>query len=320
MRYIIIGLFCFILFPSNSLFAQKDKDNTKTTFEEIIKVCDGTPINKRPRITVARFNVSTPSASYEFGGELATMLSNALQQTSCYRVLESIDNFDDMTNEIELGNSKYVKASSGPKAGQMMGAQFVITGEVTEYNLGKTGIKFAGLGVGGGKASIGFIVKIVNPATREIIYSQSVNTEGKKGFQGVSLLGFEAIGGNFDNQAVADAAEKGIIKAVEYLSAQKNSLILDGDSDALKDGTSSNSFTNIELFNATFSKVRGLENKLKSIAGVQSVDKTFSGSQASFQISHTGSIDELLDQILNKMGGQVEVTGYESDYIELKAN
>ena len=318
MKYSIILFISFFTFFSNNALAQKDK--TTTTFEEIKQICNGTPIDKRPRITVARFNVSTPAASYEFGGELATMLSNALQQTSCYRVLESIDNFDDMTNEIELGNSKYVKSNSGPKAGQMMGAQFVITGEVTEYNLGKTGIKLGGIGVGGGKASIGFVVKIVNPATREIIYSQSVNTEAKKGFQGVSILGFETIGGNFQNQAVADAAEKGIIKAVEYLSIQKDNLILDGDSDSFKDGTSSNSFTNIDLFNANFSKARSLESNLKSIVSVQSVDKTFSDGKASFQVSHSGSIDDLLDQILNTMGGQVEVTGYESDYIELKAN
>ncbi len=296
-----------------------EKDKTKTTFEAIKKVCKGTPVKERPRITVARFDVSTPSASYEFGGELATMLSNALQQTSCYRVLESLDNFEDMAGEIKLGDSGYIKSNSGPKAGQMMGAQFIITGEVTEYNLGKTGIKLGGLGFGGGKASIGFIVKVVNPATREIIFSESVNTEGKKGFQGMSILGFETIGGSFENQAVADAAEKGIIKAVEFLSAEKDNLMLDGDSDAFKDGTASNSFTNIELTNANFSKVRSLEQKLKGMALVKSVDKTFSGDQAAFQISHTGTIDDLLDIILEKMGSQVDVTGYESNFIALKA-
>lgn len=302
-------------FWSTQLFSQKEK----TTFEKINEVCDGTPLKERPRITVSRFSVSTPSASYEFGGELATMLSSALQQTSCYRVLESIANFDDMADEIDLGESKYMRSGSSPKAGQMMGAQFLVTGEVTEYNEGNTGLKLGAIGFGGGKASIGFILKVVNPATREIIYSKSVNTEGKKGFQGMKLFGFEAIGGNFKNKAVADAAEKGIIKAVELLSEQKNSLMLDGDSDAFKDGSSSESFTNIELTNATFSKVRLLEGKLKGLATVSSVDKTFSGNQASFQVAHSGSIDDLLDKLLSQMGSQIEVTGYESNFIALKA-
>ena len=85
-----------------------EKDKTKTTFEAIKKVCKGTPVKERPRITVARFDVSTPSASYEFGGELATMLSNALQQTSCYRVLESLDNFEDMAGEIKLSREGFI--------------------------------------------------------------------------------------------------------------------------------------------------------------------------------------------------------------------
>ena len=321
MRYSIIALICVCTALSSTVFGQKnmEKDKTKMTFEAVKKVCKGTPLNERPRITVARFEVATPKASREFGGELATMLSNALQQTSCYRVLESIDNFEDMKGEIDLGNSGYVKSSSGPKAGQMMGAQFIITGEITEYNLGKTGIKLAGVGFGGGKASIGFIIKVVNPATREIIFSESFNTEGRKGFQGISIFGFETTGASFDNKAVADAAEKGIIKAVEFLSREKDNLLLDGDSDALRNGTASNAFSNIELSNATFAKVRSLEQKLKGISTVKSVDKTFSGSQAKFQISHAGSTDDLLDSILGKMGSQVEVTGYESNFIALKA-
>ena len=254
--YLLIGL----LLPSIS-FSQK------TTFEKVQEVCEGTPVAERPRITVARFSVATPKAAYEFGAELATMLSSALQQTSCFRVLESIDNFDDMADEIDLGDSKYTRKGSSPKAGQMMGAQFVITGEVTEYNEGNTGIKFSGLGIGGGKADIGFILKIVNPATREIIYSKSINTQGKKGFQGLKLFGFEAIGGNFKNKAVADACEKGIIKAVELLATEKDNLMLaDDSSSAFKDGQSTSAFTNIELVNATFQKVRMLEKTLKTFS------------------------------------------------------
>lgn len=295
-----------------SLFSQK------TTFEKINEVCEGTPVAQRPRITVARFSVATPKAAYEFGAELSTMLSSALQQTSCFRVLESIDNFDDMADEIDLGDSKYTRSGSSPKAGQMMGAQFIITGEVTEYNEGNTGIKFSGLGIGGGKADIGFILKIVNPATREIIYSKSVNTQGKKGFQGLKLLGFEAIGGNFKNKAVADACEKGIIKAVELLAEQKDNLTLAGDSSsAFKNGQATSAFTNIELVNATFQKVRMLEKTLKAISSVQSVDKVFNNGEAFYDVAHTGNLDDLLDKLMSQIQ-DIEVHGYEANKITLE--
>jgi len=238
----------------------------KTTFEKINETCKGTPVEQRPRITVARFSVATPKAAYEFGTELATMLSSALQQTSCFRVLESIDNFDDMAGEIDLGDSKYTRKGSSPKAGQMMGAQFIITGEVTEYNEGNTGIKLGVLGVGGGKASIGFILKIVNPATREIIYSKSVKNDS---------------------------------------------------SSALKDGQAASAFTNIELVNATFQKVRMLEKTLKAISSVQTVDKMFNDGQAFYDVTHTGDLDDLLDNLMNEIQG-IEVHGYESNKITLE--
>lgn len=314
MKKIII-LICFLnCCLVSSIFSQK------TTFEKINETCKGTPVEQRPRITVARFSVATPKAAYEFGAELATMLSSALQQTSCFRVLESIDNFDDMADEIDLGDSKYTRKGSSPKAGQMMGAQFVITGEVTEYNEGNTGIKLGVLGVGGGKASIGFILKIVNPATREIIYSKSVNTQGKKGFQGLKFFGFEAIGGNFKNKAVADACEKGIIQAVELLAEEKDNLTLANDSSsAFKDGQSASSFTNIELVNATFQKVRMLEKTLKTISSVQSVDKVFNDGQAFYDVTHTGDLDDLLDNLMNEIQN-IEVHGYEANKITLELN
>lgn len=307
---IIITLLSFYF--TSTIFAQK------TTFEEIAAVCQGLAIDQRPVVTVARFSVATPKAGNEFGTELATMLSSALQQTSCFRVLESIDNLDDMADEIDLGESKYMRAKGGPKAGKMMGAQFVITGEVTEYNEGKTGLSFGGLGVGGGKANIGFILKIVNPETREILYSKSINTQGKKGFQGLSVLGFKAIGGNFKNKAVADACEKGIIKAVELLSKEKNNLMLADDSSAaLKNGQASSSFTMIELMNATFTQVRQVEKALTANERVQSVDKEFSNNQAFYEVTHKNSLDDLLESIMNTVAG-VEVVGYEDSKITIE--
>jgi len=218
MKKIIFFLNIFaivqICISNNSLFAQSEK----ITFEEIRSACENKPFNERVRVTVARFSVSTPDAQGEFGGELSTMLGNALQQTNCFRVLESIKNAEDMTGELSFGNSGMTQSGSSPETGKMLGAQIVITGEVTEFNDGRSNVSLAGLSVGADKARVGFIMKLVNPQTREVLFSRSINVLGKKnGFKGVRLLGLNVAGGSSQNQAVANAVEHAILEATSVL-------------------------------------------------------------------------------------------------------
>lgn len=218
-----IALLTLVFVSPENLQAQ----NKNITLEEISRTCSNTPFDERVRVSVARFSVSTRDAQGRFGGELATMLSNALQQTNCFRVLESITNADDMTGEIGFGNSGMTQAGSSPQSGQMLGAQVVVTGEVTEYNEGKSNVTVAGISAGGNKARVGFILKLVNPQTREILFSRSINVIGKKnGFNGVSILGVRVAGSNSQNQALANAVEQAILEAVSVIVDNKDRIPL----------------------------------------------------------------------------------------------
>lgn len=213
MNKFIYSIAIFALVQS-VLFAQ----NEKITFEEIRSACQGKPFDEKTRVTVARFSVTTPDAQGQFGGELSTMLGNALQQTNCFRVLESIKNAEDMTEELSFGASGMTQSGSSPQSGKMLGAQIVITGEVTEYNDGRSNVSLGGFSVGSDKARVGFVLKLVNPQTREVIFSRSINVLGKKnGFTGLSFAGLKLAGGNSQNQAVANAVEHAILEAVSVL-------------------------------------------------------------------------------------------------------
>ncbi len=199
----------------NNVLCQKQP---KISFEEIRQNCQNKPFDQRVRLTVARFSVSTPHAQGQFGGELSTMLTNALQQTSCFRVLESIKNAEDMTGELAFGASGMTSGGSSPEAGKMLGAQVVVTGEVTEYNDGKSNVSIGGLSVGSDKARVGFVLKLVNPQTRDVLFSRSINVLGKKnGFSGLKVFGLNAVGGNSQNQAVSNAVELAILEAVSVI-------------------------------------------------------------------------------------------------------
>ncbi|MEQ9442433.1 MAG: CsgG/HfaB family protein, partial [Cyclobacteriaceae bacterium] len=195
----------------------------EVTIEEVAAQCEGVPYDQRIRISVARFSVSTRSAQREFGDELATILSNALQGVNCFRVLESVSNLQDMTSEIALGQEGFTAAGSSPQSGKMLGPQLVVTGEVTEYAEGDNSVNVLGIGGRSSKAHIGFILKVLNPETREIVFSKSIDVEGKSnGFSGATILGVRMTGTQRGNIALSDAIEKGVIIAVQVLATNKD--------------------------------------------------------------------------------------------------
>lgn len=215
-KYLIIkqgAIFLFAMFLISGAYGQ----NVHVSFEKVKEKCANKPYEERVRVTVGRFNVTTGTASttQEFGDNLATMFTNALHEIECFRVLESTSNLNDMTDEISFGQQGYTNSASSPGSGKMLGAQVVFTGEITEFSEGSNSGGIMGVTISNSKAKVGFIVKAINPETREIYFTKSIETESRKpgGYKGVKLLGFKLAGGTKTNAAIADAVERGIIKA-----------------------------------------------------------------------------------------------------------
>lgn len=187
-----------------SAFAQKNK------VEKVTATCKGLPREQRPRITVASFDITSAKAQGVVGNELASMLANALGQTECFNVLESLDKLN--MGEVKL-NQSGATDDSGPQAGKMKGAQLITTGEITEYNDEKIHV----LGVGSITANIGFILKITDPQTREVLWSESINKKVTK----PEVRVFNTDIANFGSQAMEDAVEKAILEAVGLIVGQK---------------------------------------------------------------------------------------------------
>lgn len=202
--------------------------NQKVEFENVKEKCKGKPFDQRVRVSVARFNVTNPNAKRRggFGDELATMLSNALSEVNCFRVLQSIKNKADMTDELNFGQEGFTANGSSPESGKMLGAQAVITGEVTEFYEGEGRAGAFGISVTKNTARIGFIIQVINPQTREILWSQSVEAQGKKPgkFGGVKLFGINIAGSSMQNTAIGDAVERGIIKTAVLLAEERETI------------------------------------------------------------------------------------------------
>jgi curli biogenesis system outer membrane secretion channel CsgG len=226
--YQLILAFSILQLTVTPLFAQKKKDKEKDkaeiTIEEVAERCKGIPSADKVTIRVARFNVSTNKAGGEFGQEMATMLTAAIQQTSCFRVLETNRNMSDMTGEIGVGQQGFTDGS-GPEAGQLLGAQLVATGEVTEYAKGGSSNTFGGIvTVGKEKATIGFIIKLLNPQTGEVLFTKAVNAKGESSSKSTFAVPGYRQNSNDGDRAVSNAMEKGIIQAVQLMIDAKETI------------------------------------------------------------------------------------------------
>jgi len=222
--YNLVLVFSIFQLVNSPLFAQKkNKDKADITIEEVTERCKGIPSADKVTVKVARFSVSTNKAYGEFGQEMATMLTAAIQQTSCFKVLESNRNMSDMNNEIAVGQEGFTDGT-GPGAGQLMGAQLIATGEVTEFARGSNGGSYGPVTVGKSNATVGFIIKLLNPQTGEVLFSKSVNAKGEASAKVNVLFGGVKSNSNSGDRAVSNAMEKGIIKAVELMIDAKDEI------------------------------------------------------------------------------------------------
>jgi curli biogenesis system outer membrane secretion channel CsgG len=222
-KLILAIVFTIIILPPQYLTAQA----SNITFEKLKEQCKGIPREKRVRITVTRFSVSSKAAQAtgQFGEELTAIMTNAIQQCNCFRVLESTKDKEIMNDEINYGETGATNGA-GAKRGQQLGAQVIVSAEVTEYSDGDNSVQALGIKIGKNKAKIGLIVKVINPQSRDVLWSTSVNGEAKKtGFQGGSFLGLKVAGSSKVSEAMSGAVEDVVLKTIELLVKEREEIL-----------------------------------------------------------------------------------------------
>jgi len=321
----------------------------KMMYESVKQQCSGLPLTKRARVSVTRFSVTTSTGDRAtrananannrlkalsllsgnkgdapradiipptLGDNMTTMLTNALQGVNCFRVLESLKNNDDLTQEINAGTTA-LSSKKAPKAGKQLGAQIVVTGEVIEYSVKEKGLNVVGVGTGKKFVKIGFNLKLINPETRDIITSKVFRVQSKTGNH-VSVLGLVSTADN--DPAVAAVMEDGVIYATEYLSHVRDSLNITSDNiPGTGNGSGGGNEVEITLKNATFGSFNALANIISGTTGYQSMEKSFSSGVGSFTVTSSGKPDNFLDDLTKKLGLKYEVTGIDAGKMELKA-
>jgi curli biogenesis system outer membrane secretion channel CsgG len=291
--------FALLAFPLSGM-AQKQK-KVKVTYQSIASKCDSAalPLDQRIRLAVSRFNVTARNTPADLGDNMGTILENALAGMNCFRVLESKSNLDDMVQEMDGVDDGLMDGGSTARAGKMLGAQLVVTGEITEYNEGTSSVGVAVVKAGSSTVHMGFVLKVLDPQTRDILWSKSVDVDGKKGGDfavGVGLP-FKEMGrvdlfsSMRDNPALANAMEKAVVESCALLvdNWQKIPLPESADPDVR--------WTVFTVTNVDYGAASSFESIVKGQGNVKGTERTFSNGTAKVTVRHKGSSQDLLDGI-----------------------
>jgi len=186
----------------------------------------------KKRIAVAKFTFGASRRwsdnIVEFGSGMADMLTTELQQTGRFIVVERKE-LNSVLTEQDLGASGRVSKATAAKVGQLLGAQYLVVGIISEFEekSSQTGgglggrIGTVGVLLGGGKTSahIGIDLRLVDSTTGAIV--QAHKAVGKQtGFGiagGLSYKGFAAGGGHRQKTAVGRAVRQILTQMVGYI-------------------------------------------------------------------------------------------------------
>jgi len=169
---------------------------------------------------------------HNIGTGVGEMLVTALSETKKYTLVER-SKLETVLNEQKLGASGAVTAQTAAKIGALLGANYIITGAVTEFGIKDSKIGVGGLGkvlpFGGGakisrtKARAVIDVRAIDAATAQI--AAAAKGEGEKSsaeFSGdVSIApSFDFGKEGFDETILGKAARKAVDAVVKELAAK----------------------------------------------------------------------------------------------------
>ncbi len=232
--------------PANALFGMKEKEDGKKNDRDQIQVeaeehlaMLSAPLPEIPgpkrTVAVSHFDAvgsfTRVHGGWDVGGGLSAMLTSALSESDRFIVLER-GNLSTVMSEQQLAANGLTNQESGARAGQLMGAQILVMGSVTEFGQNNSGggfsIGFAGSDLGGAispqfsKGYVAIDVRFVDSTTGQVLRSVTVRKKikssafaGSINFEGIS------IGGNkFNSTPLGEACREAINEIAQQVAAE----------------------------------------------------------------------------------------------------
>ena len=168
---------------------------------------------------------------WDEGPVMGAMLTDALMQTGRFLVVER-PKLENALQEQDLSAAGRINQQTARQIGQIVGAQFLIQGTVTQFEPGESGQSgrvgipiggFGSVGIGGSKVTskIAMTLRIIDLTTTQVLSTHKAeNTATHKSIGAdVYAKGFSVGGDRFKKTPLGETAEGCITKCVDHVTA-----------------------------------------------------------------------------------------------------
>lgn len=222
--FIIFNL-CFAL---NLSYAYDEGQNDLRSRQKATEPVYPAYTGPKKRIAVTKFDnrVKGTYGSWNIGDAMAEMLTTELIKTGMFVVVER-QALQDMLGEQEMGQAGIIKKETAAKVGQVLGAQIIVRGVVSEFQQNESG-GGGGIGIGGfslglksSNAHVAVDIRLIDSTSGQVL--QSHNAAGKAESSGVGIgaisrdVNFNAA--SFRNAPIGQATRQAISNAVSFITA-----------------------------------------------------------------------------------------------------
>ncbi|MCA1778099.1 MAG: hypothetical protein LC637_01575 [Xanthomonadaceae bacterium] len=184
----------------------------------------------KPVVAVSRFDDRSSynsGAEYSLSNALTDQLTDALIQTDAFIVLER-QVLQDVLAEQDFAAGDRVSQSQSARIGQLTGAQVLVMGTVTDFDLQeggrRGGLNIGGVRLGGNKqtAHVGLIVRLVDATTGEVLDSQRISgkAESRGATIGLDIGGIKFDGADFSSTPLGEASQEALDEAVAFIARE----------------------------------------------------------------------------------------------------
>lgn len=176
----------------------------------------------RPRVAVVNFANNSTWAYWgdNLGRAAADELTTQLVQSGRFTVIERAQ-LDTILAEQHLGGSGAVTPATAAKIGKLLGAQFILTGSITQFSIERTTIGLRGIGGTVSNAESKVDARLIDTETGEILLA--AEGQGNKRMGGGHFRGARAER-TFDQGAAQEALRPAIESVMARIAAQSGRL------------------------------------------------------------------------------------------------
>ncbi|MBI5674305.1 MAG: hypothetical protein HZC48_00555 [Nitrospirae bacterium] len=219
---LLIPLICCV--TSNQIYGQPAQDTE-------IKAEPSYPAYYGPKksIAVTKFDnkVKGVYGNWDLGEGFAEMLTTELIKTGRFVVVER-QALQDVVSEQELGQTGLVRKETAAKVGELLGANIIVRGVVSEFEMNESGggggLSIGGvrLGLSGSNAHVAVDIRLIDTNTGQVLHSHNAVGKARSSGVGVGLakgnVDFNAEG--FKKTPLGQAMRQSIHDAVSFITRE----------------------------------------------------------------------------------------------------